>query len=81
MFKVPDFMKDAKNVYRTRNYIIKQDISFNYDLYGNTNIHSDDTYYLRNKKLDKEFDRIFADRKNLNGKRICTITHTKKYKF
>lgn len=53
MFNLPDFMKNANNVYRTKLYIIKQDVFIADDLDGNTHIHSDDVYYLRNKKLDK----------------------------
>ena len=30
-------------------------------------------------KLDKQFESIFKNRKNLNGKRIHAETHTKKY--
>lgn len=75
----PDVLVDANNVYRTRYYIIKQNISVSTDSDGNTNIHSDDVYYLRNKKLDKQFDECFADRILLNGKRLHTTTHTKRY--
>lgn len=75
----PDFLVNANNVYRTRHYIIKQTISVSTDNYGNTNIYSDDVYYLRNKNLDKRFNECFADRILLNGKRLHTTTHTKRY--
>lgn len=79
MFKTPNFLKDAQNVYRTKEYIIKQDIAYLYDNDGNARIHSDDTYYLRTHKLDKQFELVFGNRKNLNGKRIHAETYTKKY--
>ena len=53
---VPNFMMNANNVYRTKNYIVKQDISLERDCSGNSILFSTDTYYLRTKKLDKEFD-------------------------
>lgn len=79
MFNLPDFMKNANNVYRTKLYIIKQDVFIADDLDGNTHIHSDDVYYLRNKKLDKQFESYYSDRIILNGKRVHTNTNTKRY--
>ena len=81
MFRIPDFMRNAKNVYRTKHYIIKQDISIKCDDSINTELHSDDTYYARNRKLDKVYEEIFFGRKHINGQRIHTTTHTKKYIF
>lgn len=79
MFNNLEFLNNAENVYRTKFYIIKQELSYLYDSDGNTTIHSDDTYYLRSKKLDDQFNKTFANRKKLNGQRIHSQTHTKSY--
>ena len=74
-----ELFSNAENIYRTKFYIIKQQILYLYDSDGNTTIHSDDTYYLRNKKLDSLFEKTFSNRKKLNGQRIHSLTHTKTY--
>ena len=51
-----DFLENATNVYRTKKYIVKQDVFLEYDKCGNSRIYSKDTYYLRNKQLDKEYE-------------------------
>ena len=75
----PDFMKNANNVYRTKYYIIKQVLSINTDMNGSSTIHSDDFYYLRTKHLDKLFEFYFGNRLVINGKRLHSTAHTKKY--
>ena len=78
--KTPEFLENATNVYRTKNYIVKQDIYLEYDNSGNSRVFSKDTYYLRNKQLDKEFEYIFKDRDYVNGKRVHTTLYTRRYK-
>ena len=51
-----------------------------YDKCGNSRIYSKDTYYLRNKQLDKEFEFIFKNRDCVNGKRVHTTLYTRRYK-
>ena len=75
----PDFMKNANNVYRTKYYIIKQVLSINTDMSGSSTIHNDDFYYLRTKHLDKLFELYFGNRLVINGKRLHSTTHAKKY--
>ena len=77
--RIPEFLVGATNVYRTRGYIVKQCVAFSYDeLYG-TYLMSRDTYYRCTPKRDREFETAFADRKNVNGKRIPTAMYTREY--
>lgn len=77
--KIPDFCKDAVNVYRTKQYIVKQDISIEGMDNGDTIVFSNDVYYQRNKYLDKQFEQIFAQRKHVNGKRLPSTSFTRRY--
>lgn len=76
---VPEFMKDATNVYRTKNYIIKQDLYMDTNIDGQDYLYSKDTFYLRNKKIDKLYEMIFSDRLNIDGKRIKCTSHSRTY--
>lgn len=77
--RIPDFLDGATNVYRTREYIVKQCVAFGYDeLYG-TYLISRDTYYRCTPKRDREFEAVFAERKRVNGKRIPTAMYTREY--
>ena len=71
--------QQAINVYRTRKYIVTQDIYLNECVDGSSVLFSKDTYYLRNKKLDKQYEAQFKDREYINGKRVHTTMYTRKY--
>ncbi len=75
----PDFCIDADNVYRTEYYIVKQRVILrNKDACGNFLI-SIDTYYARDDERDYVYETLFADRKNIDGKRIKTAMFTRTY--
>lgn len=74
-----EILKEAMNVYRTKNYIVKQNFFIEYDQSGESRIHSDDIYILRNKKLDKAFYNMFSSREYLDGKRVHTATYIRRY--
>ncbi len=76
---VPDFMVDAMNVYRTRDYIVKQVLGVKYSDVENNMVLSHDTFYRRTKKRDREYERIFWERKNLDGKRIPSTMYARTY--
>ena len=76
---VPDFMVDAMNVYRTRDYIVKQVLGVKYSDVENNMVLSHDTFYHRTKKRDREYERIFWERKNLDGKRIPSTMYARTY--
>lgn len=76
-----DFVNNADNVYRTREYIVKQQISTSVNKKSLiTHLISEDTYYLRTPKRDVEYNIIFKVRgKNIDGKRIRSTMYTRKY--
>ena len=75
-----DFLKDADNVYRTPEFIVKQNISTCFD--GNCCgvIISDDTYYLRTKERDAVYDELFKLRgEGIDGKRMKAGMYRRTY--
>ena len=74
-------MKNADNIYRTKDYIVKQKIITSFsETTMITRLVSEDVYYLRTAQRDAEYNFIFADRKReINGKRIRTSMFTRKY--
>ena len=76
---VPDFLYDADNVYRTKNYIVKQTIKLQRSESGNNLLISFDTYYLRNPKRDLAYNIFNARKENRDGRRIPTMLYTRKY--
>ena len=70
--KVPEFLEDATNVYRTKNYIVRQVIGLKYDSVEGANLCSYDTFYLRTKARDAEYEHCFKSRRCVNGKRLST---------
>ena len=76
---VPDFMVDAMNVYRTRDFIVKQVIGIKYSDVENIAVISNDTFYRRTKKRDREYERIFRELKHINGKRIPSTMYERTY--
>lgn len=76
---IPDFCEEAVNVYRTKKYIVKQDISVEMTDSGDTIIFSNDVFYERTKIRDKQYEHIFAERKNMNGKRLPSTSYTRRY--
>ena len=76
---IPDFVKDATNVYRTENYIVKQRIGLESDVEEGENLGSYDTFYLRTAKRDAEYIAIFGHRRKPNGKRMRTSLSTRRY--
>lgn len=79
MKSLPDFMMNATNVYRTDNYIVKQELYLDFDIDNQDFLYSKDTFYIRNKQIDKIYDFIFDGRTNINGKRIPSKSHQRKY--
>lgn len=75
---VPEFLIDATNVYRTREYIVRQQITLHDGPFGSY-LLSRDTYYRCNAQRDREFEKAFSDRINVNGKRIPTAMHMREY--
>ncbi len=75
----PEFLIGATNVYRTSEYIVKQEITTFSDSDKNTYMISKDTYYLRNEDLDDCYECFFAKRKELDGKRFPVTMYVRAY--
>ena len=56
MEKDYDFLYEANNVYRTKNYIVKQIIGVRCSEHENNVIFSFDTYYRRTAERDKIYE-------------------------
>ena len=69
----------SMNIYRTRLHIVKQHVGIQFDNHEYNVVISHDIYYKRNKQRDKEYEFMFKDRKNIDGKRIKTSMYTKTY--
>lgn len=69
----------AVNIYRTKNYIVVQELILDEDFDANSILISEDTYILRNKKRDKKFEQHFKDRKFVNGSRVHATIYKRQY--
>lgn len=76
---IPEFIEDATNVYRTRHYIVKQNIGIQYGDEESTVLYSRDTFYRRTRRRDKEYEMVFCMRKRIDGKRLPTSMYTRTY--
>lgn len=79
MNKAPEFVEDATNVYRTKNFIVKQCIGIQCDDKENNVIFSHDTFYKRTRSRDKYYESVYRDRKNINGKRLPTTMFARSF--
>ena len=77
--KNADFLDNAHNIYRTADFIVKQYLSTEITENCNIILMSEDTYYARTDKRDREFESIFGCRDNVDGKRIRSTMFTRKY--
>ena len=75
-----EFMENAHNVYRTKDFIVKQVIKVAYSYELHNGLVSIDTYYARTPKRDALYEKIFrAKGKRINGKRMTSIMYTRTY--
>ncbi len=77
--KIPEFMVNADNVYRTKHFIVKQVIVLDKYVDENNNIMSFDTFYLRTKHRDIQYEKCFANKNHINGKRLPSTMTSRKY--
>lgn len=78
--KIPEFMENATNVYRTKEYIVKQIIGIQYGCEENNVVYSRDTFYRRTPERDKEYEILFCRRRNVDGKRLPSTMYARVYK-
>jgi hypothetical protein len=74
-----DFMVNASNVYRTKDFIVKQEIHIGTDGYDTNQVVSVDTYYKRTQEREIAYKALFKDRKRINGKRLPSTMYTRTY--
>ena len=77
--KLPEFARGATNVYRTKEYIVKQCVELLFGYPEPTEVMSRDTYYRRTKRRDAEYEMLFCSRKRLDGKRVPATMYTRIY--
>ena len=75
----PDFMVNVTNVYRTKDYIVKQQITIVSSPSKDSYLLSEDTYYARTPLREFQYNCVFTDRKRKNGRRLPSNTYTRKY--
>ena len=59
---IPDFILQADNVYRTRNYIVKQRLEYIENTAEDNVIISYDTFYKRTRLRDKQYMIMYGDK-------------------
>lgn len=76
---IPEFVRNANNVYRTKNFIVKQEIAIGCDSVGMSAVLSCDTFYARTTVRDMEYEAYFSRRRYINGKRLPSTIYSRKY--
>lgn len=79
MTAIPDFIKGATNVYRTREFIVRQVLGIQYDCEQGNVVFSRDTFYRRTPERDKEYEILFCRRKRIDGKRLPSMMYARTY--
>ena len=69
------------NYYRTKYFIVKQELSVQINNVDDNILFSKDTFLKRNRQLDKEYEKKFKDRINTDGKRLHVSASTRTYIF
>lgn len=68
-----------ENVYRTRDYIVKQELYLIVNSEQNNAVLSVDTYYRRTLLRDSKYLLLYKDRKHIDGKRLPSNTYIRTY--
>lgn len=75
-----DFMNNATNLYRTKDYIVRQKLSITESTVKMPMVISVDTYFKRTKERDEQYEYLLISRKDLiNGKRVKASAYTRFY--
>lgn len=74
-----DLYAGITNAYRTRHYIVFQEIGLCDDEKEGTFLFSVDEYYRRTIKRDAEYERRFRKRDDVDGRRIPVGTYVREY--
>ena len=76
---MPAFLERATNVYRTRFFIVRQQIMYRRDSFLGAYLCSRDTFYCRTPERDRQFEAAFPRREEKDGKRIPTLMYIRTY--
>ena len=68
-----------ENVYRTRDYIVKQELYLIVNAEQHNAVLSVDTYYRRTLLRDSKYQLLYKDRKHIDGKRLPSNTYIRTY--
>ena len=74
-----EYLAQVTNVYRTREYIVFQEIGISDDPEAGTYLYSYDTYHRRTMQKDREYEKAFKDRAHIDGNRIPVSTYVREY--
>ena len=74
-----NFLRGAMNVYRTKYFIVKQNLMISANDVETCEMCSRDTFYMRTPRRDREYEYVFAARKHIDGKRLPSTMYTRKY--
>ena len=76
---MPEFLERSTNVYRTRYYIVRQQIMYRRDSLLGAYLCSRDTFYCRTPERDRQYEAAFPNNQEKDGKRIPTLMYIRKY--
>lgn len=68
-----------ENMYRTRDYIVKQELYLIVNAEQNNAVLSVDTYYRRTLLRDSKYQLLYKDRKHIDGKRLPSNMYIRTY--
>lgn len=72
-------LKAGDNIYRTENFIVKQNVKIMDTLVGTTIVMSFDTFYYRTPERDDYYEEMLMARKFIEGRRTQTNTSIRIY--
>lgn len=75
----PEVARLTENVYRTKEYIVKQVIYVLVHIEENNAVFSVDTFFKRTMMRDCRYLLAYEKRKNINGKRLPTNMYIRTY--
>lgn len=71
--------KLTENVYRTKDFIVKQNLYVMVNIEENNAVLSVDTYYRRTLLRDGKYLMLYKDRKHIDGKRLPSNMYVRTY--
>ena len=76
---IPEILRRADNVYRTKHFIVKQTLAIQENDGEDNLLISYDTYYRRTTKRDLAYNMAFIDKNNRDGRRLSSSTYVRIY--